>query len=72
MEKYENDIHNCTSERLAEMLENTANYLLEYEKNIRLTQEERKAAEFEYKLLTEAASRLRERMRPTFNNEAFE
>lgn len=66
--KYEDDIHNATPARLTEMLEDVAECLLEYEENVTLTQEECDAVEFEYELLTEAARRLRELNKPTYED----
>lgn len=57
--KYEDDIHNCTNERLAEMLDIDAIYH-------DLTYGEAKA------IVEEAAARLREKRKYPFNNEAFE
>lgn len=57
--KYEDDIHNCTNERLAEMLDIDEIYH-------DLTYGEAKA------IVEEAAARLREKHKVPFNHEAFE
>lgn len=57
--KYEDDIHNCTNERLAEMLDIDAIYH-------EMTYGEAKA------LVDEARMRLRERHKTPFNSEAFD
>lgn len=64
--KYEDDLHNCTPERLAEMLEETAEEALKYAKTIQLSWEAHEAVEFEYGLLMESARRLHELQNPTF------
>lgn len=58
--KYEDDIHNCTNERLAEMLEEKA----EQAESWYLT--------LNAELYREAAARLREKHKVPFNHEAFE
>lgn len=55
-EKYEDDIHNCTSDRLAQMVEEIA----------------RRHVDTDKEALNEAARRLRERPNAPFNYEAFE
>lgn len=55
-EKYEDDIHNATPERLAQMIEELA----------------RRHVDKDRETLYEAARRLRDRQRIPFNHEAFE
>lgn len=57
--KYEDDIHNCTNERLAEMLEEKAEQAESWYHTLNA------------ELYREAAARLREKHKEPFNHEAF-
>lgn len=63
--KYEDDIHNCTNDRLAEMLEKQADSCFSLCGQIEHKESDRE-------LLLEAAARLREKHKVPFNSEAFE
>jgi hypothetical protein len=58
MDKYENDVHNCTNPQLADMLENLANLWSFHPRE-------------ELEILVEAAKRLRTKQRELFNSEQF-
>jgi hypothetical protein len=58
MDKYENDVHNCTNPQLADMLENLANQWSFHPRE-------------ELEILVEAAKRLRTKQRELFNSEQF-
>jgi hypothetical protein len=58
MDKYENDVHNCTNPQLADMLENLANLWSFHPRE-------------ELEILVEAARRLRTKQRELFNSEQF-
>lgn len=58
MDKYENDVHNCTNPQLADLLENLANLWSFHPKD-------------ELEILVEAAKRLRTKQRELFNSEQF-
>jgi hypothetical protein len=58
MDKYENDVHNCTHPQLADMLENLANLWSFHPRE-------------ELEILVEAAKRLRTKQRELFNSEQF-
>lgn len=61
-EKYENDLHNATNPRLADMLDEVADRMLSalFEKD-----------SIEVTLLRESAKRLRIKQRELFNHETF-
>lgn len=69
MDKYENDIHNCTSPRLADMLDEIANGAEIGMKQFELDEEIIEIAKKENKVLREAAKRLRIPPHPTFHEE---
>lgn len=58
MDKYENDVHNCTNQQLADLLENLANLWSFHPRE-------------ELEILVEAAKRLRTKQRELFNSEQF-
>lgn len=58
MDKYENDVHNCTNPQLADLLENLANLWSFHPKD-------------ELEILLEAAKRLRTKQHELFNHEQF-
>jgi hypothetical protein len=58
MDKYENDVHNCTNPQIADMLENLANLWSFHPRE-------------ELEILVEAAKRLRTKQRELFNSEQF-
>ena len=72
MDKYENDIHNCTNPRLADLLDEIANGAEIGMKQIELDEEIIEIAKKENKILREAAKRLRIKQHELFNHEAFE
>lgn len=59
MDKYENDVHNCTSTRLADMLDEIANKATEGLKQMELDKEILDIIKQENAILREAAKRLR-------------
>ena len=59
MDKYENDVYNCTSPRLAEMLEEIADIATEGSKQMELDKEILDIIKQENAILKEAARRLR-------------
>ena len=71
MDKYENDVHNCTSTRLADMLDEIANELEEYLDQVDLDNEIIETAKQEKEILREAAKRLRIKQHELFNHEQF-
>ena len=71
MDKYENDVHNCTNPQLADMLDEIANELEEYLDQVDLDNEIIETAKQEKEILREAAKRLRIKQHELFNNEQF-
>lgn len=71
MDKYENDVHNCTNTRLADMLEEIADGAEKAFGQID-NEEVLEIAKKENKILREAAKRLRIKQHELFNHEAFE
>lgn len=69
MDKYENDVHNCTSPRLADMLDEIANKATEGLKQVELDKEVFDIIKQENAILREAANRLRIPPHPTFHEE---
>lgn len=69
MDKYENDVHNCTSPRLADMLDEIANKATEGLKQVELDKEILDIIKQENAILREAAKRLRIPPHPTFHEE---
>ena len=69
MDKYENDVHNCTSTRLADMLDEIANKATEGLKQMELDKEVLDIIKQENAILREAAKRLRIPPHPTFHEE---
>ena len=59
--KYEDDIHNCTNERLAEMLERIGFHVVAIDYDLH-----------DAAVIREAAARLRTKHKEHFNSEAFE
>lgn len=72
MDKYENDVHNCTNPQLADLLDEIANGAESGMKQIELDEEIIEIAKKENKILREAAKRLRIKQHELFNHEAFE
>ena len=71
MDKYENDVHNCTSPRLADMLDEIADKATEGLKQMELDKEVLDIIKQENAILREAAKRLRIKQREMFNSEQF-
>jgi hypothetical protein len=71
MDKYENDVHNCTSTRLADMLDEIANKATEGLKQMELDKEILDIIKQENAILREAAKRLRIPPYQTFHEEYF-
>jgi hypothetical protein len=69
MDKYENDVHNCTSTRLADMLDEIANKATEGLKQMELDKEILDIIKQENAILREAAKRLRIPPPLTFHEE---
>ena len=69
MDKYENDVHNCTSTRLADMLDEIANKATEGLKQMELDKEVLDIIKQENAILSEAAKRLRIPPHLTFHEE---
>jgi hypothetical protein len=69
MDKYENDVHNCTSTRLADMLDEIANKATEGLKQMELDKEILDIIKQENAILREAAKRLRIPPHLTFHEE---
>ena len=69
MDKYENDVHNCTSTRLADMLDEIANKATEGLKQMELDKEILDIIKQETTILRESAKRLRIPPHPTFHEE---
>ena len=70
MDKYENDVHNCTSTRLADMLDEIADKATESLKQIELVDKEiLDIIKQENAILREAAKRLRIPPYQTFHEE---
>ena len=69
MDKYENDVHNCTSTRLADMLDEIANKATEGLKKMELDKEILDIIKQENAILREAAKRLRIPPHLTFHEE---
>ena len=67
--KYEDDIHNCTNERLAEMLEEEARFNAIAQ--LSCSSENGTSYRKRQHLFSEAAARLREKHKEPFNHEAF-
>ena len=70
MDKYENDVHNCTNPRLADMLEEIADGAEKAFGQID-NEEVLGIAKHENTILREAAKRLRIKQHELFNNEQF-
>jgi hypothetical protein len=68
-DKYQDDIHNATPERLAEMLEEIANSAKQYAIQTAVNKTIMDAVVTEYNILYEAAHRIRETAKPTYNDE---
>lgn len=68
-DKYENDIHNCTSPRLADMLDEIADKAESGLKQMELDKEVLDIINQEIAILREAAKRLRIPQHPTFHEE---
>ena len=71
MDKYENDVHNCTNPQLADLLDEIANGAESGMKQIELDEEIIEIAKKENKILREAAKRLRIKQHELFNHEQF-
>lgn len=71
MDKYENDVHNCTNPQLADMLDEIANGAESGMKQFELSEEVIEIAKRENKILREAAKRLRIKQHELFNHEQF-
>lgn len=69
MDKYENDVHNCTSTRLADMIDEIANKATEGLKQMELDKEILDIIKQENAILREAAKRLRIPPHLTFHEE---
>lgn len=69
MDKYENDVHNCTNPQLAEMLDEIAEKATEGLKQMELDDEVLEIIKQENAILREAAKRLRIPPHPTFFEE---
>jgi hypothetical protein len=69
MDKYENDVHNCTNQQLADLLDEIANGAESGMKQIELDEEIIEIAKQDIKILREAAKRLRIPPHPTFHEE---
>lgn len=73
MDKYENDVHNCTNPQLADLLDEIADKATEGLKQIELVDKEiLDIIKQENAILREAAKRLRIKQHELFNHEAFE
>ena len=75
--KYEDDLHNCTNERLAEILEANARFEKasienHYQVVDKTPSKDVLPPALWVEAILEAAARLRERNKVPFNNEAFE
>ena len=71
MDKYENDVHNCTNPQLADLLDEIADKASEGLKQIELDKEILDIIKQENAILREAAKRLRIKQHELFNNEQF-
>lgn len=71
MDKYENDVHNCTNPQLADLLDEIADKATEGLKQIELDKEILDIIKQENAILREAAKRLRIKQHELFNNEQF-
>ena len=69
MDKYENDVHNCISPRLADMLDEIADKATEGLMQMELDKEVLDIIKQENAILREAAKRLRIPPHPTFHEE---
>lgn len=71
MDKYENDVHNCTNPQLADLLDEIANGAENGMKQFELDEEIIEIAKKENAILREAAKRLRIKQHELFNHEQF-
>ena len=71
MDKYDNDVHNCTNQQLADLLDEIADKASEGLKQIELDKEILDIIKQENAILREAAKRLRIKQHELFNNEQF-
>ena len=71
MDKYENDVHNCTNPQLADLLDEIANGAENGMKQFELDEEIIEIAKHENAILREAAKRLRIKQHELFNHEQF-
>lgn len=71
MDKYENDVHNCTNQQLADLLDEIANKAESGLKQIELDKEILDIIKQENAILREAAKRLRIKQHELFNHEQF-
>lgn len=71
MDKYENDVHNCTNPQLADLLDEIANGAENCMKQFELDEEIIEIVKQENAILREAAKRLRIKQRELFNSEQF-
>lgn len=71
MDKYENDMHNCTNPQLADLLDEIADKASEGLKQIELDKEILDIIKQENAILREAAKRLRIKQHELFNHEQF-
>ena len=69
MDKYENDVHNCTNPQLADLLDEIANKAESGLKQMELDKEVLDIIKQENAILREAAKRLRIPPHPTFHEE---
>ena len=67
--KYEDDLHNCTPECIANMIEEIAEEAYKFAIMSKVDEEVMDAVIFENKILYEAARRLRELQKPTYHDE---
>lgn len=71
MDKYDNDVHNCTNQQLADLLDEIANKAESGLKQMELDKEILDIIKQENAILREAAKRLRIKQHELFNNEQF-
>jgi hypothetical protein len=71
MDKYENDVHNCTNPQLADLLDEIANKAESGLKQMELDKEVLDIIKQENAILREAAKRLRIKQHELFNHEQF-
>ena len=69
MDKYENDVHNCTNPQLADLLDEIANKAESGLKQMELSKEVLDIIKQETAILRESAKRLRLPPHPTFHEE---